>query len=59
MCPLCIGTATWLVSSGTSAGGIAAFILRRTRWSRRVRPDLKGKSRWLLWPRGWGARPPH
>jgi hypothetical protein len=29
MCPLCIGTATLLVSSGTSAGGLAALILRR------------------------------
>jgi hypothetical protein len=30
MCPLCIGTAAaWIVSSGTSAGGVAALILRR------------------------------
>jgi hypothetical protein len=29
MCPLCIGTAAWLVSSGTSAGGITALVLRR------------------------------
>jgi hypothetical protein len=29
MCPLCIGTATLLVSSGTSAGGLAALLLRR------------------------------
>jgi hypothetical protein len=28
MCPLCIGTATLLVSGGTSAGGIAAVVLR-------------------------------
>jgi hypothetical protein len=40
MCPLCIGTAAWLVSSGTSAGGaVAALILRRrTRRNRRERP---------------------
>jgi hypothetical protein len=30
MCPFCIGTATvWALSSGTSAGGIAGFILKR------------------------------
>ena len=29
MCPLCIGTATLLVSSGTSAGGLATFLFRR------------------------------
>jgi hypothetical protein len=29
MCPLCIGTAAWLVSGGTSASGVAALILRR------------------------------
>lgn len=29
MCPLCIGTATLLVSSGTSAGGLAALLFRR------------------------------
>ena len=29
MCPLCIGTATLLVSGGTSAGGLAAFLFRR------------------------------
>ena len=39
MCPLCIGTAAWLVSSGTSAGGIAALVFRRrVRKSRRERP---------------------
>jgi hypothetical protein len=29
MCPLCIGTATLLISSGTSAGGLATFLFRR------------------------------
>jgi len=29
MCPLCIGTATLLVFTGTSAGGFAAFLLRQ------------------------------
>lgn len=29
MCPLCIGTAAWLVSGGTSAGGITALVLKR------------------------------
>jgi hypothetical protein len=29
MCPLCIGTATLLVSSGTSAGGLGAFLIGR------------------------------
>ena len=33
MCPLCIGTATFLVSSGTSAGGIAAVVFRL--WNRK------------------------
>jgi hypothetical protein len=28
MCPLCIGTATLLISSGTSAGGLAALVVR-------------------------------
>jgi len=32
MCPLCIGTAAWLISGGTSGGGIVALLLtRRTR----------------------------
>ena len=39
MCPLCIGTAAWLVSSGTSTGAVAALILRRRALrSRRERP---------------------
>ena len=29
MCPLCIGTATLLVSSGASAGGLGALLLGR------------------------------
>lgn len=29
MCPLCIGTATLLVSSGTTAGGLGALLLGR------------------------------
>jgi hypothetical protein len=29
MCPLCIGTAALLVSSGTSAGGLATLLFRR------------------------------
>ena len=30
MCPLCIGTAAWLASGGTSAaGGVAAWVLKR------------------------------
>jgi hypothetical protein len=29
MCPLCIGTAAWLVSGGTSAGGLAAVLLKQ------------------------------
>jgi hypothetical protein len=36
MCPLCIGTATLLVSGGTSAGGLTALLLKpvRSRWRR-------------------------
>jgi hypothetical protein len=29
MCPLCLGTATWIISGGSSAGGVAALFLRR------------------------------
>jgi len=30
MCPLCIGTAAWLASGGTTAaGGIVAWIMKR------------------------------
>jgi hypothetical protein len=28
MCPLCIGTAAWLVSGGTT-GGIATWVMKR------------------------------
>jgi hypothetical protein len=28
MCPFCIGTAAWVVSGGTSAGGIATWLVR-------------------------------
>ncbi len=39
MCPLCIGTATLLVSGGTSAGGFAALLVRlRTRKNRSIAP---------------------
>lgn len=31
MCPLCVGTAAWLASSGTSAGGVAAVLYRLRR----------------------------
>ena len=37
MCPLCIGTATLIVSGGASAGGLAAVVLKRLgRQSREV-----------------------
>jgi hypothetical protein len=39
MCPLCIGTATLLVSSGTSAGGLATLLFRlRTRKHKPIAP---------------------
>ena len=39
MCPLCIGTATLLVSSGTSAGGLATLLFRlRARKHRPIAP---------------------
>ena len=31
MCPMCIGTAAWLATSGTSAGGVAAVLYRLRR----------------------------
>jgi hypothetical protein len=44
MCPLCIGTATLLVSGGTSAGGLAALL---------VRTRLRKLGRTLSPPPGW------
>jgi hypothetical protein len=39
MCPLCIGTATLLVSSGTSVGGLATLLFRlRTPKRRPIAP---------------------
>jgi hypothetical protein len=35
MCPLCIGTTALLVSSGTSAGGLAALLARLRNRKRR------------------------
>ncbi len=41
MCPLCIGTATLLVSGGSSAGGLAALFLKvRGRKRGSVQPQL-------------------
>ncbi len=30
MCPICIGVATWYIAGASSAGGIAALILKRS-----------------------------
>ena len=30
MCPMCIGVATWYFAGASSAGGIAALVLRRS-----------------------------
>jgi hypothetical protein len=38
MCPLCIGTATLLLSGGTSAGGVAALFCRA-----RIRGRIRGR----------------
>jgi hypothetical protein len=39
MCPLCIGTAAWLASGGTTAaGGIAAWIMKRRKPRKTARP---------------------
>ncbi len=38
MCPLCIGTATLIVSGGASAGGLAAVVLKRL--GRKQRQEL-------------------
>lgn len=47
MCPLCIGTATLLVSSGTSAGGLAAALILRWRAGKKgvlaPRADNRGR----------------
>jgi hypothetical protein len=40
MCPLCIGTAALLASSGTSAGGLGALLLARR--ARRQGTNLTG-----------------
>jgi hypothetical protein len=44
MCPLCIGTATLLLSGGTSAGGFAALLVSRSarKKHRRVRAARQG-----------------
>jgi hypothetical protein len=46
MCPLCLGTATFLISGSTSAGGLALVLLRehlprrrRRRWFRRIEKE--------------------
>ena len=41
MCPLCIGTATLLISGGTSAGGLAAVLLRKPFRRRRAATALQ------------------
>ena len=35
MCPMCIGAATWYVAGMSSAGGIAALVLKRARVNNR------------------------
>lgn len=30
MCPVCFGVATWYLASASSAGGIAALVLKRS-----------------------------
>lgn len=35
MCPMCIGVATWYVTGATSASGIAALALKRSRGRKR------------------------
>jgi hypothetical protein len=45
MCPMCIGVATWYVTGATSAGGIAAFALKRSRArNRRDQIDEHGRT---------------
>jgi len=43
MCPLCIGTATLIVSGGTSAGGLTTVVLMRL--GRKPREGVSGVSR--------------
>ena len=53
MCPLCIGTATIIASSATSAGGLAALVLRLH--GRRSQPTTEigfGRLKRLLGRRG-------
>lgn len=49
MCPLCLGTATLLVSGSTSAGGVALALLRKPfrRWRARATrpPEVKAGNR--------------
>ncbi len=45
MCPLCIGTVTLLASSGTSAGGLAALLLRLRKRARGRQPSPRRASR--------------
>ena len=35
MCPMCIGVATWYVAGVSSAGGIAALVLKRSSGNKR------------------------
>ena len=53
MCPLCIGTATLIVSGSTSAGGLAAAVLRRLAHTKAAAP-----SRWrvMLCIKVWQSR---
>jgi hypothetical protein len=46
MCPVCIGTAALLVSSGTSAGGFAAlFVRQRARKNASIAPCAANRGR--------------
>ena len=46
MCPVCIGTAALLVSSGTSAGGFAAlFVRQRARKNESIAPCAANRGR--------------
>jgi hypothetical protein len=42
VCPLCIGTATWLATTSTSAGGVAAVLYRLRRKTPAGPPELTG-----------------